>query len=114
MKKLSPIFALIIISIFFILNLFERQAIINIQQILGKTVPFQVMKNKGQEDYRVDFLADRNLSANYINLSFYFKPSKEMNLDNLFQTSDVNSGLRAELVGASGGLVVADLHEKIL
>lgn len=112
MKKYTPLIGLILISFIFIINLFEREFIIKIQQNLGHEITANINQSENNNYYRVDFIDNKNkLQPDYLKLHFYFKPTQEMNLDNIFQTSDTNSGIRAELLGGNGGLVISDPQE---
>ena len=113
MKKYTPLIGLLLISIFFIINLFEREFIIKIQQNLGHKIAVNINQSQDNNYYRVDFVDKKNqLQPDYLKLHFYFKPTQEMNLDNIFQTSDTNSGIRAVLLGGNGGLVLSDPQEQ--
>jgi len=66
-------------------------------------------------DQPIDFgAADQSSCAHdqsgcaYVEMDFDFKPTSEDGDPNLFQTSDVNEGLRAELSGGAIGLVFKD------
>lgn len=115
MKKYSPLISLTFILLLFIINLFEGSVINQLQVLLGENIPSKIIKMKNLNYYKVD-LTDGNAlpDPDYINLQFYFKPTQDMNLDNIFQTSDVNSGIRVELLGDNAGLVVSDPNEQNL
>lgn len=61
-----------------------------------------------QLDQPIDFGAADKPSRAYVEMDFDFKPASEDGYPNLFQTSDANRGMRAELSGGAIGLVASD------
>jgi peptidoglycan/LPS O-acetylase OafA/YrhL len=56
----------------------------------------------------IDFGAAPNPDLAYVEMDLEFRPTDENGYPNLFQTSDINQGLRAELSGGIVGLVTSD------
>lgn len=105
---LAPIVPLLICISLLMVFLVERPLTIIVQKIFSTSIPYVVSKSDGGNIYHFNF-ADKYLnSINYFKLSFRFKLNQKADLDNLFQTSDVNSGIRSEMLGPVVGLVIPE------
>ncbi|MFG1421549.1 acyltransferase family protein [Roseixanthobacter liquoris] len=105
---LAPIVPLLICVSLLLVFLFERPLTIIVQKIFSTSVPYTMSKAEGENIYH--FAVDKKYAdkINYFRVSFRFKLNKTPELDNLFQTADVNSGIRAEMGGPALGLVLPE------
>lgn len=105
---LAPIVPLLICISLLAVFLFERPLTIVVQKVFSTSIPYVISKSDGGSVYHFNFEQKYLYKINYINMSFKFKLNQKAELDNLFQTSDVNSGIRAEMVGPVVGVVIPE------